>query len=110
MSKLADYGTVFLVAMARNSDAVHSAASLASVTDIPLPTVAKVMKILARGGLTAALRGENGGYGRERPPQRITLADIIAAMDGPFGMTECRAAPGVCLQESVCGARANWRK
>jgi FeS assembly SUF system regulator len=110
MSKLADYGTVILVAMARNPDAVHSAASLASATGIPLPTVAKVTKILARGGLTVSLRGASGGYVLQWPPQRLTLADIIAAMDGPFGMTECSAAPGVCLQESVCGARANWQK
>ncbi len=110
MSKLADYGTVILVAMARNPDAVHSAGSLASATGISLPTVAKVMKIHSRGGLTVSLRGASGGYVLKWPPQRITLADVIAAMDGPFGMTECSAAPGVCLQESVCGARANWQK
>ncbi|MEA3118221.1 MAG: hypothetical protein QOI13_1491 [Paraburkholderia sp.] len=110
MSKLTDYGTVILVAIARNAGGIHSATSLASATGIPLPTVAKVMKILARGGLTVSLRGARGGYVLRCPPQRITLADIIAAMDGPFGMTECSAAPGACVQESVCGARANWQK
>lgn len=110
MSKLADYGTVILVAMAREPDVVQSAGSLASATSIPLPTVAKIMKILTRGGLTRALRGASGGYLLGLAPGRITLADVIVAMDGPFGMTECSAAPGLCLQEAMCRARANWQR
>jgi FeS assembly SUF system regulator len=110
MSKLADYGTVILVAMARDAEVVQSAGSLADATGIPLPTVAKVMKILTRGGLTRALRGASGGYLLQLAPRRITLADVIIAMDGPFGMTECSAAPGLCMQEAMCGARANWQK
>ncbi|PTB19749.1 SUF system Fe-S cluster assembly regulator [Trinickia symbiotica] len=110
MSKLADYGTVILVAMARDVEVVQSAGSLAGATGIPLPTVAKVMKILTRGGLTRALRGASGGYLLQLAPRSITLADVIIAMDGPFGMTECSAAPGLCMQEAMCGARANWQK
>jgi FeS assembly SUF system regulator len=110
MSKLADYGVVILVAMARDPDLIHSAGSLASETGLPLPTVAKVMKILARGGLTTSLRGASGGYVLQLAPQRITLADVITAVDGPFGMTECSVAAGLCVQESMCAARANWQK
>lgn len=110
MSKLADYGTVILVAMAREPDAVQSAGNLASTTGVPVPTVSKVMKMLVRGGLTVSLRGVSGGYLLRRPATLISLADIIAAVDGPFGITECSSAPGVCQQESICGARANWQK
>jgi len=110
MSKLADYGTVILVAMAREPEAVQSAGNLASVTGIPVPTVSKVMKMLVRGGLTASLRGVSGGYRLKRSAALVSLADIIAAVDGPFGMTECSLGPGVCQQESICRARANWQK
>jgi FeS assembly SUF system regulator len=110
MSKLADYGTVILVAMARAPELVQSAGSLASDTGIPTPTVAKVLKILARGGLINSLRGASGGYLLRLAPQRITLAEVIEAVDGRFGMTECSIASGLCLQESMCGARANWLK
>jgi FeS assembly SUF system regulator len=110
MSKLADYATVILIVMARDPDAVQSTSSLASATGIPVPTVSKVMKMLVRGGLTASVRGASGGYLLTLPPARVTLAEVIAAMDGPFGMTECSVAPGLCLQEPICGARANWQK
>ncbi|MHB9841818.1 SUF system Fe-S cluster assembly regulator [Paraburkholderia terrae] len=110
MSKLADYATVIMITMARDPEAVKSAGSLAETTGIPAPTVSKVMKTLARGGVLVSVRGMSGGYQLPLPPQRITLSDVIAAVDGPFGMTECTALPGLCTQEAVCSARANWRK
>ncbi|HTI18567.1 MAG TPA: SUF system Fe-S cluster assembly regulator [Trinickia sp.] len=110
MSKLADYGTVILVAMARDPLVVHSAGSLASTTGIPLPTVAKVMKIVSRSGLVESMRGASGGYLLKLPPRRITLAEVIVALDGPLGVTECSVMPGRCQQEPMCGARANWQK
>jgi FeS assembly SUF system regulator len=110
MSKLADYATVIVIAMARDTDAVKSAGSLAQATGIPAPTVSKVMKTLARGGVLASVRGVSGGYRLTLPPQRITLSDVIAVVDGPFGVTECSALPGLCTQEAVCSARANWQK
>lgn len=110
MSKLADYGTVMLVAMARAADVVQSAGALGDATGIPVPTVSKVMKMLVRGGLTVSLRGASGGYLLRRPAQQVTLADIVSAIDGPLGITECSAVPGLCQQELTCGARANWQK
>lgn len=110
MSKLADYATVMMTVMARDPDTIQSAASLAAASGIPAPTVSKVMKILARGGMAVSLRGVSGGYLLPYAAQRITLADIITAVDGPFGMTECSAMPGQCEQEAMCGARANWQR
>jgi FeS assembly SUF system regulator len=110
MSKLADYATVIMITMARDPEAVKSAGSLAEATRIPAPTVSKVMKMLVRGGVLLSMRGVSGGYQLALPPQRITLSDVIAVVDGPFGMTECSALPGLCTQEAVCGARANWQK
>src|SRR6266702_2573651 len=110
MTKLADYGTVIMTAMARDPDAVHSASSIAAATGIAMPTVSKVLKVLTRGGVVVSLRGVNGGYLLPRPPRRITLAQVIAAVDGPIGMTECSTLPGLCIQEAACAARANWLK
>jgi FeS assembly SUF system regulator len=110
MSKLADYGTVIMTAIARDPDNVHSATSIAATTGLAVPTVCKLLKMLSHGGLVVSLRGANGGYLLPRPPERITLADVIAAVDGPFGMTECSTAPGLCMQEAECAIRANWQK
>jgi FeS assembly SUF system regulator len=99
-----------MITMARDADTVKSAGCLAEATGIPAPTVSKVMKLLARGGVLASVRGVCGGYQLALPPQQITLSDVIAVVEGPFGMTECSALPGLCAQEARCSARANWRK
>lgn len=110
MSKLADYGTVIMTALARDPGNVHSASDVAAATGVAIPTVCKVLKILARGGLVVSLRGAKGGYLLPRPAERITLAEVIAAMEGPIGMTECSTTPGLCVQEADCSIRANWQK
>jgi len=110
LSKMADYGTVVMTAMVREPGRSRSAAEIAAAIQVPAPTVSKILKILARGGLTVSLRGAKGGYLLARPPERISMADIIDAMDGPIGMTECSVTPGLCTQESACAVRANWQR
>lgn len=108
MSKLADYGTVLMTLMAREPEAVHSAAELAARLPIGAATVSKILKTLAREGLVISSRGAHGGYRLPVAPSRITVAQIIRAMDGPIGMTECSSIPGLCSQERRCTVRANW--
>lgn len=110
LSKMADYGTVVMTAMIRDAQRSRSAPGIAAAIQVPVPTVSKILKILARGGLVVSLRGAKGGYLLARPAERISLADIIHAMDGPIGMTECSVTPGLCVQETGCAVRANWQR
>lgn len=109
VSKLADYGTVVMASMARDPHGIHSAAEMAIRIGLTPATVSKILKTLGRNGLVVSLRGAKGGYRLPRPPAEISVAQIIGAMDGPIGMTECTAMPGLCAQESACTVRANWQ-
>jgi FeS assembly SUF system regulator len=110
MSKLADYGTVLMAAMARDPDALHSATGLASKLGMGTATVSKILKTLVRESLVASTRGVHGGYRLLRSPSDISVAQVIRALDGPIGMTECSTTPGLCSQESRCTVRANWMR
>lgn len=110
LSKMADYGTVVMTALVREPERSRSAAEIAAAIHVPATTVSKILKILARGGLVQSLRGAKGGYLLSRPARDISLADIIDAMDGPIGMTECSVTPGLCAQEAGCVVRANWQR
>lgn len=110
MSKLADYGTVVMAAMARAPDHIHSAANVAEQTGLALPTASKVLKALARGSLLVSVRGAKGGYLLARTPREISIAQVIGAMEGPIGVTECSSVPGLCLQEAGCAVRTNWQR
>jgi FeS assembly SUF system regulator len=110
MSKLADYGTVMMTFMARRPTALHSAADLAERIGVTPATASKVLKMLAREGLVVALRGAKGGYRLQRPAAEISLAQVLRAMEGPIGLTECSTLSGLCSQESGCTVRANWQR
>jgi FeS assembly SUF system regulator len=110
MSKMADYGTLILTTMVREPARIQSAAEVAALIRVPVPTVSKILKILTREGLVVSLRGAKGGYLLSRQPSQISVSQIIQAMDGPIGMTECSITPGLCTQESDCPVRANWQR
>ncbi|MCM5570143.1 SUF system Fe-S cluster assembly regulator [Burkholderiaceae bacterium FT117] len=110
VSRLTDYGTMVMSHMARSPGQRFSAADLAATLGLGVPTVAKVLKGLARGDLVTSVRGLRGGYVLSRPPEQITVADIVDALEErPFGLTECSATSGLCDIEDGCGIRANWR-
>lgn len=109
LGKLADYGTMLMTALAAEPVRLHSAHELAARTHVAAPTVSKLLKLLSRGGLVEALRGSRGGYRLAMDPAKITVADVIAAIDGPIALTECAVHKGDCAIESSCGVRGNWR-
>lgn len=110
VSKLTDYATAVMTCLASAGDGVTSAQALAERARLELPTVSKLLKQLAQAGLVASTRGINGGYRLARAPERITIADIVTAMEGPIGMTECSAHAGLCDHEPHCGVRVNWQR
>ncbi len=110
VSKLTDYATVVMTVLADAPGEVHSAQDVATRAHLELPTVSKLLKQLVQAGLIESFRGVNGGYRLARAPARITIADIVTAMEGPIGMTQCSAHSGLCDHESHCGVRVNWRR
>jgi len=111
MTKLADYGIVLLTHMAMGDEgSLHTAQDLSCRSGVPLPTASKLLKWLARAGLVVSHRGRNGGYGLARGADRISVAEIIAAIEGPIGITECgTGVVGNCELEDICAAKERWR-
>lgn len=108
ISKMTDYGVALMAHMARSPGALHNAGQLAQAVHMPASTVSKLLKALARGELLVSYRGANGGYRLARSPSSISVLDIIDAMEGPLGITECASAGGLCAQEPICSVRGNW--
>jgi len=111
MSKETDYAIVLLAYFAEDHKGLkRSAREVAMETRLPLPMVRKILKVLAREELLVSHRGAKGGYTLVRRGERISIGEIIKAMEGPLAITECIEAPGECRHEPVCGLRTNWQK
>jgi FeS assembly SUF system regulator len=110
ISRLTDYATVLLAAMADEPQRVQTAAALARQTHIAPPTVSKLLKQLQRAGLVSSTRGLRGGYQLARPASQISAAAILDALEGPVALTDCSAGHGQCGIEDTCRVGRVWQR
>ena len=108
LSKLADYAVVVLIRLS-SADECQTAPNVATMTGLPEPTVAKVLKALASARLVVSQRGARGGYRLAQPLGTIAVAEVVAAIDGPVALTACtEGGAGNCEAEPVCPVRGRW--
>ena len=108
LSKLTDYATVILSHMAKDKARVHGALEIAEATGIAQPTASKILKILVKQQVVASTRGAKGGYSLAKAPEKITVASVISALEGPIALTECSVSHKGCDQASGCRIQGNW--
>ncbi|MEO7994565.1 MAG: SUF system Fe-S cluster assembly regulator [bacterium] len=116
LTKLTDYGIVLMTHLAQDRQtSLHNARDLAAEAQISLPMVNKILKHLATGGLLASHRGVKGGYTLARPAERISVAQIVQALEGPVAITECSLPSGdpaehSCEREDICRVRTHTQR
>ncbi len=108
LSKLTDYAIVIACHCARTPEALHNAAEISASVGISLPTVQKILKRLTQANILSSERGAHGGYRLSETPERVSVAQIISALEGPIGLTECTLAESQCEQAQGCDIRSNW--
>ena len=67
-----------------------------------------MLKALAHAGLVSATRGAAGGYRLARPAGAISVAEVVAAIDGDIGMTQCSVHVEDCERTTYCPTRPHW--
>ena len=109
LNRITDYAVVVLTQMANEPDKRVTAPQLSEESNVPAPTVAKLLKALAKEGVLASQRGVNGGYRLARPAGDISMLEVIRALEGPVSLTACvDGAEGDCNVELLCPVRGNW--
>jgi FeS assembly SUF system regulator len=108
LSKLADYGVIVATHLAACSDRQLTATAIAFETRLPQATVAKVLKALSHAGLVTATRGAAGGYRLAREATAISIAEVVAAIDGDIGLTQCSVHVDECKRTNYCPTRPHW--
>lgn len=71
--------------------------------------MAKILKILTGSAILSSVRGVNGGYRLLETPERLSIASIITALDGPIRLTACAdALQDGCTLNTSCGLKGRW--
>lgn len=80
---------------------------------LPLAYLEQLAASLRRGGLIDGTRGVHGGYVLSRPPEEISVLDIVGVVEGEVAPVECVAhgyETGSCLRETDCASRSLWKR
>jgi len=109
-----EYGLRCLLRLARHASGESLTISeLSQAEGISGPYVAKLLRILRRGGFVKAARGQSGGYTLARPASQIVLGEALALLGGRlFEPAFCNEHAGVetlCTNTVDCSIRSLWR-
>jgi Rrf2 family protein len=75
------------------------------------PYLEQLMPALKRAGLVEAVRGSQGGYALSRPPSRVSVGDVVRALEGPIMLTTCTSdLPHDCPELSRCIGPDVWSR
>ena len=105
LTKRTEYALIALVHLVDRRGEFVSARELAERHPVPRRLVAEVLKDLHRGGFLDSQRGAAGGYTLARPADQVTLADIVATLEGTPLLTSC-GPQGACEVEPTCPIRS----
>ena len=107
LTKKTDYALMALHHMGYVSDQpLVNAKEIAETYRIPVEMMAKILQVLSRDGIIDSVNGPKGGYALSRAPERITVAEVVTAIEGQIGVADCLLemhAP--CLQANTCTIR-----
>lgn len=104
LTAFSDYALRTLMLLAVSMDRPVSAREIAARYGLSFNHLAKIAQFLVREGFVLSTRGRRGGLRLARPPEAISIGDVIRRSEAGSGAVEClRGGPVSCILAPVCG-------
>lgn len=110
LSQTTGYAIQALGCMNGLPDPARQIAIVAKCSGVPRPYLAKIIAALSQKGLISTKRGCRGGLSLTRPPEQISLLEIVEAVEGEHWMGECLLGFENCVHHLGCPTTAFWRR
>lgn len=101
-------GIVFLAT--QPADQVCLLSDIAAAVDVPQTFLAKIFQQFSKIGLVKSYRGTGGGFLLGRAPEKITLLEVVEAVEGPIIPNRCVVTPGECERDASCNVHPVWKR
>lgn len=105
------YAVRVMLDIAENHGSHVPMKDVAARQQLSLKYVESILPALVRAGLVCGVSGKGGGYTLSRPPEEITLRDVLLAAEGdlaPVACLSCGAKP--CPRAGICKTLPVWKK
>lgn len=109
ITRQADYALRAMLYLTQLEPSQRAATSqIADEQHIPPSFLAKIISQLSIAGLIHTSRGARGGVSLARPPEEITILEVVEAIDGPIALNECTHSASTCTFGETCPLRPLW--
>ncbi len=108
-----EYGVRLMVQLGRHAGTgPASLAEIAAEEDLPRAYLEQLVVSLREAGLVTSTRGAHGGYELARPPESISMAEVLRALEGPIAPMMCAsddpAHVALCDRSARCTVNVLW--
>ncbi len=109
LSRRCEYGVAAVLYLAASdAEGYVPIRQISDDLDLSFPFLTKVLQDLNNAGYLTSMRGPNGGVAFARPPETLSLKDIVVAIDGPELFTECVMGLPGCGTGKPCPMHEEW--
>ncbi len=111
LSTRSRYGTRLLLDMAFHyNEGPIRLGVIAKRQGIPLKYLEQIIIPLKNAEYVKSVRGPKGGHLLAKPPQDITVGEVVALLEGGIKLTRCTANPEMCQRSEICLTRFLWKE
>jgi Rrf2 family protein len=111
LSTRSRYGARLLLEMAQHYEqGPIQLGEIARRLEISLKYLEQIIIPLKKADYVRSVRGPRGGHHLARPPQEITLGEIVALLEEGSSLAECSEHAEVCRRSKTCPTRLVWKE
>lgn len=111
LSTRSRYGTRMMVDMAQRFDeGPVQIGEIAKRQEISVKYLEQLIIPLKKANYVTSTRGPKGGHMLAKPPEKITVGEIVKVLEGGIDLTDCIENPGACEKSDTCLTRGVWQE
>jgi Rrf2 family protein len=111
LSTRSRYGTRLMLDLAQHyNEGPIQLGDIARRQDVSVKYLEQIIISLKKARYIESVRGPKGGHILTRPPEEITVAEIIAVLEDSVSLVECVVEPVVCERAPACPTRLLWKE
>lgn len=104
-----DYAVRMILYLSRNPEKISTRQEISKAMQIPITVLARIGQTLEANGIVEIHRGKRGGYKLRKPPERITLLEVLESFTGKISINKCVDNPDFCVREGICPVNPIWK-
>jgi len=105
-TKAEEYGILGILYLAeKDRYIITPLAKIAEAQDIPEKFLAKIFQSLSRTGIVRSHRGVRGGFSLGKDPAKVSIKEVLEAIQGPYHLMKCITDIGICGKDTFCALR-----